>query len=391
MTAATAADADLFEKGPPCGMQRRFGLIKPGVRNVATRAALVVAVGWLPPVLLTVGQNLFWQAGGIHSLMLDAGMHARYLIAAPLLVLAEVECAPRLTAIVRHFMDAGIVPEDSRAQFHAVVASVRRQLDSNAAEAIVVALAYLVVVAAIFTFPDDQTPAWRLLGGTGSSYSAAGWWSLLVSLPLLIVLLLGWIWRLILWTRLLWLVSRLDLRLVASHPDHAAGLGFLGQSIRAFAIVALAIAVIAAGRSAHLVLLGSGLPTPLMYFNAGFLAFVLAIFIAPLLAFSLTLQKAWHQGTFEYGALADKVGNAFEGKWLGSDKHIDRTALDKSDFSATTDLYQIVSNVYAIRFVPMDIKDLIPLVAAVVLPFVPIALLAVPADTVLQALKKLLL
>jgi hypothetical protein len=82
-----------------------------------------------------------------------------------------------------------------------------------------------------------------------------------VSLPLLIILFLGRIWRLVSWTRLPWLMSRLRLRLVASHPDHAAGLGFIGHSVRAFAIVALAPMAIAAGRSARIVLTTGSLPT----------------------------------------------------------------------------------------------------------------------------------
>ena len=99
-------------------------------------------------------------------------------------------------------------------------------------------------------------------------YSLAGWWHTLVSVPLLLLLIFGWCWRLALWTRLLWLIARLELRLVASHPDRCAGLSFLGHSVRAFAIVALALAVIVAGRSAHMSLLGGGLPTPYFLANA---------------------------------------------------------------------------------------------------------------------------
>jgi len=36
----------------------------------------------------------------------------------------------------------------------------------------------------------------------------------LVSLPLLLVLFFGWLWRLFLWVRFLWCLSRLDLHLI---------------------------------------------------------------------------------------------------------------------------------------------------------------------------------
>ena len=41
--------------------------------------------------------------------------------------------------------------------------------------------------------------------------------------------------------------------------------------------------------------------------------------------------------------------------------------------------------------VPLDLKNLIPLVTATLLPFVPVALMAVPLDVILQGLVKLLL
>lgn len=55
---ADRRDADLFENAPPIGVQRRLGLVKPGELNVGRRALLVVLIGWLPLVLLTVGQTV---------------------------------------------------------------------------------------------------------------------------------------------------------------------------------------------------------------------------------------------------------------------------------------------------------------------------------------------
>jgi hypothetical protein len=221
-------------------------------------------------------------------------------------------------------------------------------------------------------------------------YSLAGWWHTLVSLPLMLALILGWLWRLALWARLLWLISRLRLRLVASHPDHCAGLAFLGQSLRAFAIVALALATIAAGRSAYLVLSGGGLPTPYLYFNVGLMLLVIAMLVAPLFVFMPTLMQVRRRGTFEYGALADRAGHSFEEQWLHGSK-VGPSALKEPDFSATTDLYSIVANVHAIRFVPADVKDFAALAGAMLLPFLPVVLLAFPLDVIWSHIKSLLL
>jgi hypothetical protein len=371
------------------GVQCWLGLAAPDRLHVGRRALFVVLIGWVPIVLLTLVQVAVHGGDGISSLLLETGVHARYLVAAPLLIVAEAQCARYLSATARFFVQTGLVPDERRGAFEAAVASTRRLLKSTTAETVVFVLAYLVAFAVYF-HPHDELPTWHRPAGSVPVFSLSGWWHVFLSMPLLLVLILGWVWRLALWARLLWLISRLDLKLVASHPDHTAGLGFVGHSLRAFSIVALALATIVAGRSAHFVLLNGGLPTPNLWFNAGFLAFVLAIFVAPLLVFSLPLLHAWQRGTIEYGALAGRIGAAFEGKWLERGGSVNRTALEKPDFSATTDLYSIASNVYAIRFVPVDLKDLIVLVAALLVPFVPVLLLALPANVILESIKKLL-
>lgn len=382
-------DIVLFAHAPPMGVQRWLGLVKPDQLHVGRRALLVVLIGWVPIILLTFAQVAFRDGDGIASLLLETGAHARYLVAAPVLIIAEAQCATYLSATVRYFVEAQLVPDGRRAEFDGAVASTRRLLNSTAAEVAVFALAYLVSVLSALSYAYDQIPVWHKSAGIVPGYSAAGWWHVLVSLPLLLALIFGWLWRLALWARLLWLISRLDLRLIASHPDHMAGLGFVGHSLTAFSIVGFALASIAAGRSAHVVLLGGALPTPNLIFNISFLVFLLALFLAPLLVFTPALLRAWQRGTVGYGVLAVRVGEEFESKWLDRD-NIDRAALEKPDFSATTDLYSVVSNAYAIRFVPADLKNLIALSVALVLPFVPVVLLAIPINTILQSLQKLL-
>jgi hypothetical protein len=366
-------------------------LAKPSALNVGRRALLLALIAWAPLVLLALVQSLWLRADHITPILSQVGVHARYLAAVPLLILAEAWCVPQLNATTRHFVDSGIVSQHDRGRFDEALASTRSLLKSPSAELAVFGFAYLIVLATILSYQRDEMPSWAVSGGITPIFSPAGWWHMLVSLPVLLVLIFGWLWRLALWTRLLCLISRLDLRLVASHPDHAAGLGFLGQSLRAFTPVALAIAAIAAGRSAYLVLSGSGLPTPQLLFNVGLALVLMALFVAPLLAFTPTLTRVWRRGALAYGGLADLIGHAFEHKWLNATQDNRRTALDKPDFSAVNDLYAVVTNVYSIRFVPVDIKDLIMLAAAILLPFMPVALLAFPLDEIWTSIGRLLL
>lgn len=62
-------------------------------------------IGWVPLVLLTIVQSATMHTDGIGSLLRGFEAHARYLLAAPLLMLAETQCAARLSVIIRHFVD----------------------------------------------------------------------------------------------------------------------------------------------------------------------------------------------------------------------------------------------------------------------------------------------
>jgi hypothetical protein len=376
----TVAIADgPFEQAPPIGTLRLLGLMKVDGLDAKRRALLFVLVGWLPLMLLALVQSTLLSTDDFTSLLLQTGVHARYLIAAPVLVLAQVVCVPQLDAIVRHFIRGCIVAEGDRRRFDDAVAETRRLLESTAAEVGVIVLAYLAVLTAVLSRPIDEVPTWALSHGLTPVYSPAGWWHMLFSLPLLLLLILGWIWRVVLWTRLLWRISLLDLRLVASHPDRSAGLRFVGDSVRVFSVVALGFAAIVAGRWAHGFLVSGSPPTANAYLVVVLLA-IMALFVAPVFVFTPTLVRAWRHGSFEYDAFATRVGHNAESKWFRSRGELDREALEQPDFSATADLYAVVSHVRSMRVVPLGLKELKFLALAIVAPFVPVVLLALPFD-----------
>src|SRR5947209_19970445 len=72
-----------------------------------------------------------------------------------------------------------------------------------------------------------------MCGGGFMFFSLAGTWALFVSYPILVYFTLLWIWRQIIWARFLRATTLLDLRLIAVHPDHLGGLGFLEASLLA--------------------------------------------------------------------------------------------------------------------------------------------------------------
>ena len=93
-----------------------------------------------------------------------------------------------------------------------------------------------------------------------------------------------------------------------------------------------------------------------------------------------------------YGALAQRMGEALEDKWMfGPPGEDTAEPLSSDNFSAATDFFQTASNVYRMRVAPVDLRGLAVLAAATALPFGIVALALVPFDKLLQKLVGMLL
>jgi hypothetical protein len=382
---------NLFEGGPPLKIEHLLRLVKPDDPGITRRALIVALISWGPLLVLTMFQELVRHNGSLWGFLLDFGAYARFLLAAPIFILAEAWCLPALGRVTRHFLDFGIVRDSDRERFDSVVRATRRLLNSTLAEILTVILAYVAAAALRISVHIPNLPRWSVQPESqGLALSPAGLWQLWVSLPLLFILFFGWMWRQFLWCRLMWRIAHFDLNVVAGHPDRAGGLRFLGTALWGYCPLAFALAVAVAGGLANQIRVGASL-NDFRLLVVAFLLFVLAFFVAPFLVFTPALRRLRNRGTVEYGTLSCAVGHEFEAKWLNNGGRNDKSeALSAPDFSSTTDLYSIVSNVYQIRYLPFGSKEVGELIVFTLLPFVPVVLLSVPVDTLLRDLKQIL-
>ncbi|HEV2667937.1 MAG TPA: hypothetical protein VG324_23670 [Blastocatellia bacterium] len=395
MSVTALQSGELLYGGPPHRLQRSLGLIKSGNPMISRRAELVVLIGWVPLVALAVAQSIILRNQMAKSFFSDFAVYARSLVAAPLFILAEADCIPLLGRVARHFLAAGLVTEADRARYDDAVTSTRRLLDSGLAELIVAILAYGLVAFLLITVPPDELPSWYWLKSDYQVFSLAGWWNALVSVPLFILLFFGWLWRVFLWARFLWLMTRLDLRLIPGHPDHAGGLMFVGDSIRAFWLVSFALGAIVAGQVANRIMFhGESLAT-FKHIAIGLVVFVLILFVGPLTLFIGKLRATKRRGDFVYGALASEVGRQFEHDCLSRDyinreRGANEEAPNKQDFSLHSNIYGIVANVYGMKDFPFGLRSLGLLIAMTLLPFVPVALMVMPLTEIIKDFAKML-
>lgn len=101
----------------------------------------------------------------------------------------------------------------------------------------------------------------------------------------------------------------------------------------------------------------------------GTVALVLLLCVAPLGVFRPVMARAWRRNAMHYGALAVALGRSFEDRWFDGSAKEQPDLLSAPDFSAAADLYGVVSNVYAMRFLPVDLRSLLILIAATLAPF----------------------
>jgi hypothetical protein len=375
----------MFAGGLPQSLEAWVGLRRQGKPRLAQLALLSILVGWAPLALLTALQGDLVTTDISNAFLPDLGVHARFLLATPLLILGEALCVPRLSTVAQEFLEAGLVSAADRTRYDLAATSTQRLMQSGTIEIAVIVVAYLLVLVSAKTTPPDAVPGWH---GQLNPFNPtpAGWWGLLISLPLLLSLLLSWLWRICVWTRFLWLMNRLHLRLDPSHPDHAGGLRFVGLSLEGFLPLAFVVGAIAAGPVANQVVHHH--LDPLQFKAVAFGAAGLVVFVCagPLLIFLRRLIDAHHQGMLEYSALAMRMGDRFRNRWMGPRQRVDQGTVDMSDFTGTNASYSIAANAFSVRILPVELRSVGLLIVTTFLPFVPLWLLAVPFGAVIKKL-----
>ena len=161
--------------------------------------------------------------------------------------------------------------------------------------------------------------------------------------------------------------------------------------MQAFSLVALAIGTIAAGATANRIQNTGAALESFWLIPVELVVCVVVVFAGPLLTFFSQLWRAWQRGTMQYSAVAASLGRQFERKWLRGGVAINEETLGVPDFSATTDLYQVVSNVYEVRLMPISVASLAILVGMTVIPFLVLALMFTPIDVIVSRIASLLL
>jgi hypothetical protein len=209
-------------------------------------------------------------------------------------------------------------------------------------------------------------------------------------MPIFQFLLFRWYFRLLIWARFLWQVSRIDLSLVPTHPDRVGGLGFLSQTVYAFMPVLVAHGALLAGLLGNRIYyLGAKLPDFMLVIVVYVVVLICGV-LGPLMVFAIQLARTKRIGEIEYGGLAEHYVRQFDTKWLRGGAPGDEALLGSGDIQSLADMGASFERVETIRLAPFTLIAVLQLAAAVFLPVAPLLLTMIPLEELLKKLLGLL-
>jgi hypothetical protein len=381
-----------FERGGPI---QRFGerlADRWGWKHsVRVRIIAFLAVTWLPLLLLALAEGRALTADPGGSLLLDFGTYARFFVAAPLLIVAELIVGPRLKGAGLQLMQGGFIRPEDYPAFERAIARAAKRRESVWAEVVLVAIA----LAGSWMFSTEVVAGgtiatWRLASSPESplGVSLTALWYRIVAVPILQFFWYRWLWRLLIWSGFLWTVSRLKLSLVASHADQAGGLGFLGTAHTSLGIFAIAFGSLLSAETAFLIVFRDA---RIQTFQMPFIVFlvVMELFIlGPLLMFVPVLTRARLAGLNEYSLLVTRYNREFREKWILGQCPADERLLGSADIQSLADLGSSFEYIRGMKVVPFSLRVAIQLAIVASLPCLPLVLLVMPIGTLFDLLTK---
>jgi hypothetical protein len=339
-----------MEGGPLRRLQWALGLPRT-VAGVVCFGGVIALLTWVPlAVLCAITQN--FTSGPALPFLQSLGTHVRLLVAIPLFFLAEATFDLRVREAIGAMVSSEIVPARQLARFGTALSRAERWRDAWILEGLPVALTVLLIVEGVRGDLPGSMSTWR--NTADGRRSAAGWWYILVSLPIYQLLVWRWCARLLIWCDVLWRIRALDLQLLPTHPGHAGGLGGLGVAHMALGPLNFALAAMAVASTSEELPYGVVeirrvvLPLAVQIVGATLLL------VAPLLFFVSRLLDTKQRGTLEYGALASTYTRAFHRKWLRGNPPAAEPLLGSADLQSLADLANSFAVIRDMRLVPME-------------------------------------
>ena len=160
------------EGGPTYRIEKRRALMRENPSRRVRRAFVSICLTWLILFALAAFQGFAVGHNVPVPFLRDIAIHARFILAVPLLLLAEDVVGPRLAHAAEHFVTSGVVIEQDFSKFDSAVGRGLALCDSRLVRFIFVALAYVVSGLTVWStsvhvFVVGTSDRWRFVTYVG--------------------------------------------------------------------------------------------------------------------------------------------------------------------------------------------------------------------------------
>lgn len=349
---------------------------RPKLENRSMRQQILFVFGlallcWLPLAVLSffiLGWNQFYLL-----FLRDISTHVRLLLVIPILIFARRSVNSSFNDAINFFYITKIVDDTNRQPFEKLMNKLEKWRNLKLIDLIVIVIVYcsfFIQENSRVNNASTYTP-WN---SVDNHMTAAGWWYLLFSLPILQLLLYRWLYTTILWTIFLRKISKLNLHLSSLHPDGLGGLAFLRYTQLSFFPLALAFSILTAGVTNNLIIFSGISVTDYGVAIGSVLVFVLFLFIFPLFLLTPLLGKVKRTYFIQYSLQAWPITRIYEDEL----KAFYKTGEGHPDTSWHVDLLGSFEKTQEMKVIIVDKVTLIVFAAAVILPFLPVIAQQVP-------------
>ncbi len=382
-----ATDFSLVLGGPIFQLFRKAHLTGENLELLHRRLLTIVSIAWLPMLVLDLVTSRHGIPGRL-TFLHDIEVQARFLIALPVLILAELIVHSRLRPLVQRFVQRGIVRGEDLPRFDAAIESAVRLRNSIPVELVLLISVYTLGLSLWNSRFAIESPTWYANPGGRWHLTPAGYWYVFVSIPIVQFVLLRWYLRFFIWYRFLWRVSKLNLHLVPVHPDRSAGLAFLGKSAYSFGPILFAQGAMLAGLVASRVLYRGESLLSFKFQMGGFVVFFVLAVLGPLLMFTPRMAAVKRKGLADYAQVAQGYVDRFEEKWVLNTPPSEEV-LGSGDIQSLADLNNSYDIVRDMRAVPFGLDDIARLAAATAAPLAPLLLTIFSPEELIMRLVKI--
>jgi len=383
-------ELSLIQGDPFFRLQRRIGLIPNQGLGLIRRALFFALLAWLPIAVWAVLKGRAIPGSVGEPLLQHFGIHFRFLVAVPLLILGEGMAHRVTTQLIPYFLTSGLVRDEHRGQFRQVLEGVARLRNSSHPWVLIVSVIFAWIALGPSPASEHEL-VWATEGEPASMHVGfGGWWLAYVARPIFVALLAAWLWRLVLAFLLLKRIAALDLALVPTHPDRAGGLGFLEKLPSAFSLFAFAVSAVLAARLAHEVVYHGVHVVSLKAVALVFLILVVVLCLAPLLVFIPKLAGAKRRAVLQYGALIGEHGRLVHRRWIQRELVDESPLLDAPELGPVADTLSLYDAVTKMRTAPLGKTALMSIALPAGIPLLVLFAIEVPIkDMLLKILSSL--